>query len=130
MGAVVVTGAKLMCPFGTAPSTLNATGQMTVLGCSKPIATIMDMAPGNNIPFFGMCISLANPQVASATAAALGVLTPMPCTMVPAGPWQPEKPTVLIGGKPILTQGASLLCGTGMGMISVVFPGQTKIIVG
>ncbi len=130
MGVVVVTGAKLACPFGTAPSTLTAGSQFTGLGCSKPIATIMDMAPGTNIAPFGMCMSLANPQVAAATAAALGVLTPMPCTMVPAGPWQAVKPSILIGGKPILTQECSLLCGMGMGKISIVFPGQTKVIVG
>lgn len=130
MGVVVVNGAKLMCPFGSTPSTLTVTSQMTVLGSSKPIATIMDMAPGSNIAPFGMCMSLANPQVASATAAALGVLTPMPCTMVPAGPWRPTKPTVLVGKKPVLTQDSMLLCGMGMGQISIIFPGQTKIVTG
>lgn len=128
MGAVVVSGAKLTCPFGTAPGTLNATSQVTVLGCSKPVATIMDIAPGSNITPFGMCCSMANPQVAAATAAALGVLTPQPCTMVPSGPWQAMKPTALVGGKPILAQGATLLCGMGMGQISVVAPGQVKIV--
>lgn len=130
MGAVVVSGANLMCPFGTTPSTLNATGQMAALGCTKPVATIMDIAAGSNIPPFGMCTSLANPQVAAATAAALGVLTPMPCMMTPAGPWQAAKPTILIDGKPILTQEATLLCGMGMGQISITFPGQTKIVIG
>ena len=130
MGVVVVNGAKLMCPFGSTPSTLTVTSQMTVLGGSKPIATIMDMAPGSNIAPFGMCMSLANPQVASATAAALGVLTPQPCMLVPAGPWQPTKPTVLIGNKPVLTQDSMLLCGMGMGQISILLPGQTKIVTG
>ena len=60
MGAVVVSGAKLMCPFGTAPGTLNATSQVTVLGCSKPVATITDIALGSNITPFGMCCSLAS----------------------------------------------------------------------
>ncbi|MGN1231342.1 MAG: DUF4280 domain-containing protein [Anaerotignum sp.] len=130
MGAVVVNGAKLMCPFGTMMPSLITSAQMTVLGLSKPIATIMDMAPGSNIPPFGMCSSLANPQVAAATAAALGVLTPQPCMMAPAGPWQAAKPTVLVGGKPILTQECTLLCAMGMGMISIVSPGQMKIVTG
>lgn len=130
MGAIVVSGAKLMCPFGTMPATLMATSQMITLGSSKPIATIMDMQFGSNITSFGMCSSLANPQVAAATAAALGVLTPQPCAMVPAGPWQAAKPTVLIDGKPVLTQGSMLLCGMGMGQISISSPGQMKTITG
>lgn len=128
MGAVVVSGAKLMCPFGTMPGTLNATAQATVLGQSKPVATITDIAYGSNITSFGMCCSMANPQVAAATAAALGVLTPQPCAMVPAGPWRPAKPTVLIGGKPVLTQESTLMCGMGMGQISIIAPGQMKIL--
>lgn len=128
MGAVVVSGAKLMCPFGTMPGTLNATAQAAALGESKPVATITDIAFGSNITSFGMCCSMANPQVAAATAAALGVLTPQPCAMVPAGPWQPVKPAILVGGKPVLTQESILMCGMGMGQISIIAPGQMKIL--
>ena len=128
MGAVVVSGAKLMCPFGAGLGILNVTSQSAVLGCSKPVATITDIAPGSNISSFGMCCSLANPQVAAATAAALGVLTPQPCSMVPIGPWQAVKPATLVGSKPILTQEATLMCGMGMGNISIVSPGQMKIV--
>jgi N-acetylmuramoyl-L-alanine amidase len=48
MGVVVVSGAQLMCPFGTAPGTLNVSSQVTALGCSKPVATITDIALGSN----------------------------------------------------------------------------------
>ena len=130
MGVVVVTGAQLMCPFGAAPSVLTASSQTTCLGCSKPVATITDVAPGTNITPFGMCSSMANPQVAAATAAAMGVLTPQPCTPTPMGTWRPSKPTVLVGGKPVLTGDSTLLCAMGMGNISITSPGQVKIVVG
>lgn len=119
-----------MCPFGAAPSVLNATSQTACLGCSKPVATIMDMAPGTNIAPFGMCMSLANPTVAAATAAALGVLTPQPCQVTPVGPWTAGKPSLMVGGKPVLTSDATLLCGMGMGNISIVSPGQIKVVTG
>jgi len=42
----------------------------------QPAANIMDHAPLVNILPFGLCSSLSNPAVASATSAAQGVLTP------------------------------------------------------
>lgn len=126
MGLVVVTGAKCTCSFGSVPGNLNVTSQMTCLVEGKPAATIMDMQPNVNITSFGMCTSLANPAVASATAAALGVLTPQPCTMVPAGPWTPTNPKVLVGGKPCLTDSAALTCALGAGAIKITLPGQYK----
>jgi hypothetical protein len=94
----------------------------------KPAATIEDMAPLINIPPFGMCTSLSNPTVAAATAAALGVLTPMPCVPVPVGPWEPPTPTTLIGGTPAVCAGAVCNCAWG-GIINVTFPGTVQTIV-
>ena len=82
MGLLVVTGAQLMCPFGTAPGNFSATTKPTVKAQGKPAGTIKDTAAMMNIAPFGMCTSLANPQVAAATAAALGVLTPQPCMLL------------------------------------------------
>ncbi|MBO5092767.1 MAG: DUF4280 domain-containing protein [Lachnospiraceae bacterium] len=129
MGLLVVTGAQCMCSFGSAPSSLQATSQTTCLGEGKPIATIKDMQPYINLQPFGMCSSLANPAVAAATAAALGVLTPQPCTMVPAGPWTSSNPKVMAGGCPCLTNEATLMCGLGAGTIQITVPGQTKVLV-
>lgn len=128
MGQVVVTGAVLMCPFGTAPSSLITTSQAKVMVSGMPAGTIQDMAPMVNIPPFGLCMSLANPQVAAATAAALGVLMPQPCLMVPAGTWIPTKPKVLMGGMTCLTSECTLMCAYG-GCISITVPGQGKVIV-
>ena len=49
-----------------------------------------------------MCISPANPVVAAATTAALGVLTPQPCIPITIAPWLPGAVTVLTGNKPSL----------------------------
>lgn len=128
MPQVVCSGAMCMCSFGAAPCTLNVTSQAKVMVGGKPCATIQD-SQKSNLPTFGMCSSLANPQVASATAAALGVLTPQPCMLMPAGPWIPKKGSVFIDGKMVLTNDSKLICTNGMGNISITVPGQVKTIV-
>jgi hypothetical protein len=117
----------MLCSFGAAPSTLNVTSNTKVL-VPAPLATINDHSAMANIPPFGVCSSLANPTVASATAAALGVLTPMPCVPNTPALWTPGSAKVLIGGFPVLSNMSKLTCVYG-GMISIVSPGQTKVMV-
>jgi uncharacterized Zn-binding protein involved in type VI secretion len=119
----VVTGAMMMCTFGAAPASLIATSAPTTTVGGMPAATIMDFAPMENIPTFGMCMSIANPEVASATAAALGVLTPMPCIPATSSPWVPGAPTVTIGGFPALDNTSKCMCNWA-GVISITVPGQ------
>lgn len=127
MGLICCGGASLTCIFGMAPSILNVLPTNRVM-TSMPIATIMDNVPMVNIMPFGMCNNPANPTVAAATAAALGVLTPMPCIPVTPSPWIPGTPTVLIGNMPALNQNCKLMCMYG-GMIQIGNPGQTTIMV-
>lgn len=114
-----------MCSFGAAPGTLMVvpTGPPVMME-NKPAANIMDNKPFVNILPFGMCMSMANPAVAGATAAALGVLTPMPCTPMTAAPWSPGSPTVMIGGKPALNNASMCNCSFG-GVITISFAGAT-----
>ena len=128
MAEMIATGASAVCSFGTAPGTISATSQAACLVEGKPAATIQDAQPANITPF-GMCTSLLNPQVAAATAAAMGVLTPQPCMLVPAGTWTPMKPGVLLGGQPCLTRDSTLMCSNGGGMISITVPGQMKAVI-
>jgi len=116
-----VLGAVLQCSFGLAPSTLSPLPIPRVTIEGKPAATITDFAPMVNVPPFGMCSSLANPTVAAATAAAFGVLTPMPCVPVTTA-WQPGAPKTMLGGKPALTAGSTCNCAWG-GVIQLVMPG-------
>lgn len=125
MGFIVCGNAMCTCSFGVAPSTLMVTPENKVL-TSTPIATIMDYIPMKNIMPFGMCSSLANPQVASATAAALGVLTPMPCIPVTTAPWAPGCITVMIANKPALNHTSKLICNWG-GVIQITNPGTVTI---
>ena len=125
MGFCVCGGAAITCTFGMAPSVLNVLPAARVMS-GMALATIMDNIPMVNIPPFGMCSSMANPTVAAATAAALGVLTPMPCIPVFPAPWAPGSPTVLIGGKPALNNSCKLMCAYG-GTVSVTNPATTNI---
>src|SRR5262245_18506229 len=103
MGSLVCMGAVLQCSFGMAPSALTVLPQhSTLTSAVSPVANIMDHIPLTNILPFGTCQSLANPTVAAATAAAWGVLTPMPCVPVTPAPWLPGAPTVLIDNMPAL----------------------------
>jgi len=125
MGQQVVSGAMMMCAMGAAPASLVATSAPTVTVGGMPAATIMDFTPMENIPTFGMCMSLANPQVAAATSAALGVLTPQPC--IPSTtPWTPGSPTVTLGGNPALVDDDMCMCDYA-GQISISFAGQATV---
>lgn len=119
----VVNGAMLMCSFGVAPSTLVVLPVNRMLSSNQPAATIMDHKPMVNIMPFGMCTSLANPAVASATSAAMGVLTPMPCVPATPAPWVPGSPTVLLANQPCLNMTSTCNC-IWAGVITVANPGQ------
>ena len=125
MGMCVCGGAVIACSFGAAPSIYTVLPDNKAV-TSMPLATVMDQKPMVNIMPFGMCMSMANPQVAAATAAALGVLTPMPCMPVVTAPWAPGSPTVLIGNKPALNQTSKLMCSWG-GVIQITNPGVMNI---
>ena len=121
MTAIVTAGAAIRCSMGLTPSVLNVPAAVVL--ATTPVATVFDIGPQVNIPPFGMCVSLLNPAVAAATTAALGVLTPQPCTPVPAGPWAPGAVTTAVQGSPCLLATSQCACSFG-GVISVVAPAQ------
>ena len=124
----VVNGAKLMCSFGMAPSTLTVLPVRRVNVANQPSATIMDHKPMVNIMPFGSCTSLANPTVASATSAAMGVLTPMPCVPNTPTPWTPGGITVNNTNEVTLDNPSICNC-VWAGVITISYPGQTQTMV-
>lgn len=126
IGQGVVSTALLQCSFGTVPVPLNVLPQSKVFCGNMPAGTIMDNRPLVNILPFGMCSNPSNPMVIAATAAALGILTPMPCIPVTVAPWTPGNATVLIGGNPALNDGCQLMCSYG-GAISIKMAGQFTV---
>ena len=122
----VCNGATLQCSMGVAPSQFTVLPVNRVTTADQPDANIMDYIPLVNIMPFGMCISPANPSVAAATAAALGVLTPMPCIPVTTAPWVPGAATVLLADSPALDSTSTLMC-TWAGVIQVVQPGEFTV---
>jgi hypothetical protein len=125
MGQQVCIGAMTHCTFGVAPGTLSVL-PMNLVMTGTPAANIMDNKPIVNIVPFGMCQSPSNPMVAAATAAALGVLTPMPCVPATTAPWVPGSPTVLIANMPALNNSSKLMCMWG-GVIGIDVPGQFTV---
>ncbi|MGV7210365.1 DUF4280 domain-containing protein [Oxalobacteraceae bacterium A2-2] len=128
MPSQVSTGAMMTCSFGAAPSSLMVLPTNRVLCEGPPAANIMDHKPMVNIMPFGTCMSLANPTVAAATAAALGVLTPMPCIPMTVTPWAPGAPTVLIANMPALDNVSKCMCNWG-GVIAISMPGTVKTLI-
>jgi hypothetical protein len=128
MAFPVTNGAMLNCSMGVAPSSLVVLPVNRTLVGGQPAANIQDHVPMLNIMSFGMCMSPANPAVAAATAAALGVLTPMPCLPATPVPWLPGVPTVLVGNMPAVDNTCSLMC-LWAGVIQVAMPSAVTVTV-
>jgi hypothetical protein len=120
----VVNSATLKCSMGMAPSSLVVLSAHMLMVGYQPAANIMDHLPMINIFPFGLCRSLTNPTVAAATAAAMGVLTPMPCIPNTPTPWAPGSPTVFLANLPALNDTSKCNC-IWAGVIEISDAGQT-----
>lgn len=124
MPRLVANAAQLICDQGVAPGTLTVVPRH-VSSDQMQLANVEDHTPIVNIPSFGMCLSLVNPQVMAATAAAGGVLTPAPCIPMTYRPW--ENPSAFLVEKlgardvPLLLEFSSCPCDW-MGRITVIEP--------
>ena len=127
----LVTGTLLKCSMGLAPTVFTSTPLpgLPLVNGALPAATVDQFLPMMNIPPFGMCQSMANPQVAAATAAAMGALTPMPCIPNVIAPWVPPAISTFASALPLATVSSKCVCMWG-GMIeaSPTIPGSLDVI--
>ena len=104
MANQVATGATVQCSFGTVPATFSATG--VKVHATTAAGVVSDVTP-SNVPPFGLCTSLSNPQVAAASSA--GPVVPQPCVPV-LQPWSPGSSAVTIGGVKALDSSSQCSC--------------------
>jgi hypothetical protein len=121
----VCNGATLMCPFGASTSTLVVLPIHRMITSDQPAANINDHIPLVNVMTFGMCDSPTSPLFIAATAAKLGVPTPVPCVPVTPAPWVTGavSPPVILDGVPALDNVSTLTCLMG-GVITIEYPGE------
>ena len=119
----VCSGAMMRCTMGSSPAKLTVLPSRTVFLAGQPMANISDHKSMVNLAPFGLCRSLGYPATASATAAAHGHLTPMPCMHNTPAPWMVGKMDYLVKGQPALLQSCKCQCMWG-GTISLINNGQ------
>ncbi len=120
----VCSGARMRCSYGDKLSTLTVFPDRTIWLTGEPQANIIDHRSMQNVAPFGKCRTLAYPPTASATAAAHGKLTPMPCVPNTPFPWMQGKDDVMLKGQPALLKSSTLQCIYG-GRITLTSDGQT-----
>ena len=124
----VCNGATLACPFGATSSLVVLPIHRMMTG-GQPAANINDHIPMTNIMTFGMCNCPTNPAFIAATAAKLGVPTPVPCVPITPAPWITGAitPPVILDGVPALDSVSRLPCANAAmaPVISIIEPGQT-----
>jgi hypothetical protein len=121
---LTVHGATLRCTQGTAPSALQIPAQKTSSETFRA-GTPSDHVPLVNVHPFGACRSPSNPQVAAATAAAGGALTPQPCVPVIPAPWTGASTISSTVKRALIVETSTCACQWA-GTIEVVDPG-TKV---
>ncbi|NUP05202.1 MAG: DUF4280 domain-containing protein [Polyangiaceae bacterium] len=121
MRRLVVHEAKIRCSQGTIPSLLVIPPDSPVSSDNKPVGTVDDHKPMKNIITFGMCRSLQNPTVQSATTAAAGVLTPQACVPATNKQWSPGAPFAVVDEVRVLSSDSTCSCDWG-GTIDILDP--------
>lgn len=116
MAKVVVEGAKVRCNQSLGQMVeLKVTSQHIVTIEGKKVATIADVQPIGNVPFFKQCAFL--------TELASGI--PQGCKFMPLGLWRNGSRIRKIDGLAVLVEHAECTCATFIGgALEITVPGQ------
>lgn len=120
----VCSTARIRCTNGDKISQLTVLPDRTIWLTGQPQANISDHQSMVNIAPFGRCHTVAYPPTGSATAAAHGRLTPMPCVPNTPFPWMNGKDDVVLKGQPALLKSSTCRCIYG-GVITITYDGQS-----
>ena len=126
MKPIIIQGTLLKCSFGNAPVPIMVLPDKKV-NSMLPVAVKSDHIPFLNILPFGMCSNPANPMVIAATAAAMGVLTPVPCIPCTVQDWTGACGKVKIKGKEVINMDSRLQCLYGRS-IQTAAPMQPRVL--
>jgi len=118
---IVTDGATLACVHGSAQARLTILPRLEDDGFGHTTATVNDSTPFVNIAPFGMCTSVANPEVAGMSEET-GTLTPAVCAPAVSTFWEPGSSDLLVDGWPVLTADSSCVCMWN-GPITILIPG-------
>ena len=102
----------IKCSYGSAAVPFIVENPSYMVG-ETPGGTIGDAIPFTNIPTFGQCRCMDNPE--NAAYAATKVYAP--CVPMTES-WIPDVPTITVGGLPILDKATKCMCDWG-GQIGV-----------
>lgn len=116
---LVASGAELLCNQGTTPAALTVPRPRRSSARTDLLAVVDDHVPLVHLAPFGACRCPANPAVAAATAAAMGILTPAPCMPVVPLPWSLGAARLTFDGVLALTADSTVKCAYS-GTISVL----------
>lgn len=111
-------GSILKCSFGDSSSNYIISPEKKFFINEEPMASISDVKSLVNICPFGMCSSMQNPTVASATSANNGVLKKMPCNPQIIGQWSNGVNYFLLSNEKVPCDKSKLNCAYS-GVISV-----------
>lgn len=126
MKPLMIQGTLLKCNFGNVPVPLMVLPDKKV-NSMLPVAVQSDHIPLLNILPFGMCSNPSNPLVIAATAAAMGVLTPVPCLPCTVEEWTGSSKKVKVKGGQALSMDSKLRCLFG-GEIQAAAPLQPTVL--
>lgn len=102
----------IKCSYGSAPVPYVVENPSYMVG-ETPGGTIEDAIPFDNIPTFGQCMCMDNPE--NAAFDETGVYAP--CVPVTES-WIPDAPNITFQGLPILDKASKCICDWG-GQITV-----------